>query len=91
MLLIYFIYISQYKYIANKHISSSTILDQLNEMKDTQTDIENDMCIICFDNEKSITFACGHTNICVLCTKKLMKNENPLCPFCGEEITNILK
>ena len=50
-----------------------------------KTTVEEEQCILCYDNKKNTKFLpCGHTIACYYCT--LVKNE---CPICKTNITNI--
>lgn len=52
-----------------------------------KTTVEEEQCILCYDNKKNTKFLpCGHTIACYYCTQQLVKNE---CPICKTNITNI--
>jgi ferredoxin len=49
-----------------------------------QTDIEEDQCILCYTNKKSITLSpCNHNIMCSTCYVKLEKKN--VCPICRTE------
>jgi hypothetical protein len=67
------------------------LIDQLKEMKDDTTNIEEKKCIVCMENEKAIAFDCGHRPMCVACTKVLVENGSPKCPICRHQFKSILR
>jgi hypothetical protein len=52
-----------------------------------KTVVEEEQCILCYDNKKNTKFLpCGHTIACYHCTQQLVKSE---CPICKTNITNV--
>ena len=63
------------------------MINFLSENLDSNDDIEEDICIICYDNHANIIlFPCMHDNICDDCYFKLEDNK---CPFCRKNISYI--
>jgi hypothetical protein len=53
-----------------------------------KTSVEEDQCILCYENAKNITFSpCAHTIACSECYVKLMKPRE--CPVCKQAITSL--
>jgi hypothetical protein len=53
----------------------------------TKTVVEEEQCILCYDNKKNTKYLpCGHTIACYHCTQQLVKSE---CPICKTNITNV--
>jgi hypothetical protein len=53
-----------------------------------KTNVEEDQCILCYENAKNITFSpCAHTIACSECYVKLMKPRE--CPVCKQAITSL--
>lgn len=54
-----------------------------------KTNIEEDQCIMCYDNKKNIKFApCNHNVVCSECYPRLIKPHE--CPVCKQVITSLL-
>jgi len=54
----------------------------------TPTSVEEDQCIMCYENKKNITFnPCGHNVTCSACYVKLVKPHE--CPVCKQGITSL--
>ena len=52
------------------------------------TSVEEDQCIMCYENKKNITFSpCGHNVTCSVCYPKLIKPRE--CPVCKQGITSL--
>ena len=50
-----------------------------------KTNVEEDQCIMCYDNAKNLTFGpCAHKIVCSECYRKLMKPRE--CPVCKQVI-----
>lgn len=48
---------------------------------------EDDECVVCFDNLREVTFQpCEHNICCKDCAERILKKDNPLCPFCRAKI-----
>jgi hypothetical protein len=53
-----------------------------------KTSVEEDQCILCYENAKNITFSpCAHTIACSECYGKLIKPRE--CPVCKQAITSL--
>jgi hypothetical protein len=53
-----------------------------------KTNVEEDQCILCYENAKNITFSpCAHTIACSECYSKLMKPRE--CPVCKQAISSL--
>lgn len=55
-------------------------------VRDTETKIDEEACVVCMTNSKIIAFGCGHKQTCAECSRRLIA-ENKLCPTCRKEIT----
>jgi hypothetical protein len=54
-----------------------------------KTNIEEDQCIMCYENKKNIRFApCNHNVVCSDCYTKLVKPRE--CPVCKQAIASLL-
>ena len=71
------------------HTSSSSIPLQLPPGISAQkTNVEEDQCILCYENAKNLTFSpCGHNVTCSECYPKLIKPRE--CPVCKQGITSL--
>jgi Zinc finger, C3HC4 type (RING finger) len=67
-------------------VSSSSIPLQLPPLISAiVTSVEEDQCIMCYENRKNITFSpCGHRIVCSVCYPKLVKPRE--CPMCKQTI-----
>lgn len=53
-----------------------------------KTNVEEDQCILCYENVKNLTFSpCAHTIACSECYSKLMKPRE--CPVCKQAISSL--
>jgi hypothetical protein len=53
-----------------------------------KTNVEEDQCILCYENAKNLTFSpCGHNVTCSECYTKLIKPRE--CPVCKQGITSL--
>jgi hypothetical protein len=53
-----------------------------------KTNVEEDQCIMCYDNAKNLTFGpCAHKIVCSECYRKLMKPRE--CPACKQVIESL--
>lgn len=53
-----------------------------------KTNVEDDQCILCYENAKNLTFSpCGHNVTCSECYPKLIKPRE--CPVCKQGITSL--
>ena len=53
-----------------------------------KTNVEEDQCILCYENAKNLTFSpCAHTIACSECYGKLMKPRE--CPVCKQAISSL--
>jgi hypothetical protein len=53
-----------------------------------KTNVEEDQCILCYENAKNLTFSpCAHTIACSECYSKLMKPRE--CPVCKQAISSL--
>ena len=69
------------------HASSSLQLPPL--ISATPTSVEEDQCIMCYDNRKNITFSpCAHNVTCNVCYVKLIKPRE--CPVCKQTIESLM-
>ena len=54
-----------------------------------QTSVEEDQCIMCYENKKNITFSpCAHNVTCSACYIKLIKPRE--CPVCKQAIVSLI-
>jgi hypothetical protein len=54
-----------------------------------KTNIEDDQCIMCYENAKNLTFSpCAHSITCSACYVKLVKPRE--CPACKQAITSLV-
>jgi len=69
--------------------SSSTIPLQLPPgISSIHTNVEEDQCILCYENAKNITFSpCAHNVTCSACYPKLVKPRE--CPVCKQGIASL--
>lgn len=66
-----------------KNIQSDLVEEKKDEIPITEND---DTCIICYDNKKSVIFLpCAHLNTCTNCAKLILL-EKQRCPICRNEI-----
>ena len=55
----------------------------------SQTNDEDEQCIMCYENRKNITFSpCGHMIVCSTCYQKLIKPRE--CPVCKQTIASLV-
>ena len=52
----------------------------------TDTETEDDPCVVCLSHTKIIAFGCGHKQTCAECSRVLIRDSKP-CPSCRQEIT----
>lgn len=53
------------------------------------TSVEEEQCILCYENRKNITFSpCGHMIVCSTCYQKLIKPRE--CPVCKQVIASLV-
>jgi hypothetical protein len=53
-----------------------------------KTNVEEDQCILCYENAKNLTFGpCAHNIACSECYGKLMKPRE--CPVCKQAISSL--
>jgi len=53
------------------------------------TSVEEEQCILCYENRKNITFSpCGHMIVCSTCYQKLIKPRE--CPVCKQTIAALV-
>jgi len=53
-----------------------------------KTNVEEDQCILCYENAKNLTFSpCAHTVMCSECYSKLIKPRE--CPVCKQAIASL--
>jgi len=71
---------------APSYTASSGVPLQLPPLISAQkTNVEEDQCIMCYENAKNLTFSpCAHTVVCSECYSKLMKPRE--CPVCKQAI-----
>lgn len=71
------------------YTTSSTIPLQLPPgISTVQTSVEEEQCILCYENAKNLTFGpCGHTVVCSECYIRLMKPRE--CPVCKQAIETL--
>ena len=68
--------------------SSSSALQMPQFISAIPTSVEEDQCIMCYENAKNITFSpCGHNVTCSVCYPKLIKPRE--CPVCKQGITSL--
>ena len=72
------------------YTSSSSIPLQLPPLiSAVQTSVEEDQCIMCYENRKNITFSpCAHNVTCSACYIKLVKPRE--CPVCKQAIVSLV-
>lgn len=67
---------------SRKEVKDNTYSNVDDESRDTETDVEEQKCIMCETNKKNIVLIpCSHTVGCIGCTKKLIQYTNK-CPLC---------
>ena len=68
--------------------SASSLLQLPPLISAVQTSVEEDQCILCYENAKNITFSpCAHTIACSECYSKLIKPRE--CPVCKQAIESL--
>ena len=74
---------------APSYTASSGVPLQLPPLISAQkTNVEEDQCILCYENAKNLTFSpCAHTIACSECYVKLMKPRE--CPVCKQAISSL--
>jgi len=72
------------------YTSSSAIPLQLPPgISAVQTSVEEEQCILCYENAKNLTFSpCAHTVVCSECYIRLMKPRE--CPVCKQAIASLI-
>jgi hypothetical protein len=72
------------------YTSSSVVPLQLPPLiSATPTSVEEDQCIMCYENRKNITFSpCAHNITCSVCYIKLVKPRE--CPVCKQAIVSLV-
>ena len=74
-------------FIWNNH-SQQSDLSQYSDIEASENDTE---CIICMSNKRQIVLnPCGHYNMCLGCTDKIINDTNK-CPVCQKEIITAIK
>ncbi len=85
---------SNYFNINNTHYSiptSETEQVDLSKYPDTEATQHEYECIICMTNRRQIVLnPCGHYNMCITCTDKIMKDTKK-CPVCQKNIITAIK
>ena len=74
-----------YKLKANQNLK----LPECDENQDRVTNIDDLQCIVCFSNERTVTFLnCHHTAICITCAEKIPRNQGEYlkCLLCKEPV-----
>jgi len=60
------------------------------ELEIVKTSIEEEQCIMCYDNKKNLLFLpCNHHIACSNCYVQFQKKDE--CPVCKQKITNLEK
>ena len=60
------------------------------EKKEVLSDLENDLCVICYQDVPNIAVdPCGHGGVCKTCMIHYIKTDDIKCPFCKGRIENI--
>ena len=69
--------------------SSSSALQLPPLISAIQTSVEEDQCIMCYENAKNLTFSpCAHQVMCSVCYPKLVKPRE--CPVCKQGIASLV-
>ena len=69
--------------------SSSSALQLPPLISAVLTSVEEDQCILCYENRKNITFSpCAHQVMCSVCYPKLVKPRE--CPVCKQAIVSLV-
>jgi hypothetical protein len=69
-------------------ISSAIPLQLPPGISTVQTSVEEEQCILCYENAKNLTFGpCAHTVVCSECYIRLMKPRE--CPVCKQAIETL--
>lgn len=69
--------------------SSSSALQLPPLISAIPTSVEEDQCIMCYENRKNIAFSpCGHLIVCSVCYPKLVKPRE--CPVCKQAIVSLV-
>lgn len=69
-------------------ISSAIPLQLPPGISTVQTSVEEEQCILCYENAKNLTFGpCAHTVVCSECYIRLMKPRE--CPVCKQAIASL--
>jgi hypothetical protein len=69
-------------------ISSAIPLQLPQVISTVQTSVEEEQCILCYENAKNLTFGpCAHTVVCSECYIRLMKPRE--CPVCKQAIETL--
>jgi hypothetical protein len=68
--------------------TSSSALELPPLISTIKTSVEEDQCILCYENAKNLTFGpCAHNIACSACYVKLMKPRE--CPVCKQAIESL--
>ena len=68
--------------------TATSALELPPSIRTMKTSVEEDQCILCYENAKNITFSpCAHTIACSECYVKLMKPRE--CPVCKQAISSL--
>ena len=68
--------------------TSSSALELPPLISTIKTSVEDDQCILCYENAKNLTFSpCGHNVTCSECYTKLIKPRE--CPVCKQAISSL--
>jgi len=70
------------------YYTASSVLELPPSISTIKTNVEDDQCIMCYENAKNLTFSpCAHTIVCSECYSKLMKPRE--CPVCKQAIASL--
>ena len=57
---------------------------------DTDGELLDGTCVICFDRTPSTRLACGHAVCCTDCARRLRKSSMPRCPICRSSPVDVI-
>jgi len=70
--------------------SPLSLLNFPNDLEIVKTSIEEEQCIMCYDNKKNLLFLpCSHHITCSICYEKFQKKDE--CPVCKQKISSLEK
>ncbi|KAE8714391.1 RING/U-box superfamily protein isoform 3 [Hibiscus syriacus] len=82
----------------NRDISYIALLEEDNDdgtgsSRNSSVDLNDaKLCIICYDDERNCFFIpCGHSATCFECAKRVMEEDNKMCPICRKLIRKAKK